>query len=175
MVFLSTTNIKLKFKGAPKLLPKWLGPFKVTAVINPAAYKLELPASLKLHNVFHVSLLKLHKSGPANATTPPPPPELIEGEYEYEVESILSHRFLRNNKTEFLVKWLGYGPEHNTWEPEANCAHCPDKLTEYWQRIQSQQTNYKSGKRAQARKRKVTNAAPDAADVGLRRSTRRRF
>lgn len=175
MVFLSTTNIKLKFKGAPKLLPKWLGPFKVTAVINPAAYKLELPASLKLHNVFHVSLLKLHKSGPANATTPPPPPELIEGEYEYEVESILSHRFLRNNKTEFLVKWLGYGPEHNTWEPEANCAHCPDKLTEYWQRIQSQQANYKSGKRAQARKRKVANTAPDAADVGLRRSIRRRF
>jgi len=36
-VFLSTTNINLKFKGSMKLLPKWLGPFKVTQVINPVA------------------------------------------------------------------------------------------------------------------------------------------
>jgi hypothetical protein len=136
-VFLSTINIKLKFKGTPKFLPKWLGPFEVTQVINPVAYRLQLPSSLKLHNVFHISLLKTARDRPGSTTIPPPPPELIEGEWEFEVESILSHRFLKNNKTEFLVKWLGYGPEHNTWESEANCANCPDKVTEYWDRVKS--------------------------------------
>jgi len=87
-VFLSTINIKLKFKGSPKLLPKWLGPFKVTQVINPVAYRLELPNSLKLHNVFHISLLKAARDRPGSTTIPPPPPELIEGEWEFEVESI---------------------------------------------------------------------------------------
>jgi len=37
------------------------------------------------------------------------------------------------------VQWLGYGPEHNTWESAANCANCPDKVTEYWDRVKSQQ------------------------------------
>jgi hypothetical protein len=36
-VLLSTTNIKPKFKGSAQLLPKWIGPFKVTEEINPVA------------------------------------------------------------------------------------------------------------------------------------------
>jgi hypothetical protein len=39
-VFLSTANIKLKFKGSPKLLPRWIGPFKVLEQINPVAFRL---------------------------------------------------------------------------------------------------------------------------------------
>ena len=78
------------------------------SVINPVAYKLELPSSLKLHSVFHASLLKAVKSRPgAEACVPPPAPVLIDGDFEFKVELILSHRFLaRSNKTEFLVKWL---------------------------------------------------------------------
>ena len=96
MVLLSTLNIKLKFKGASKLLPKWIGPFKVLDQVNPVAYKLKLPNTLKIHNVFHVSLLKAAMFRPGCPVNPPPPPELIDGEFEYEVESILSHRFTKN-------------------------------------------------------------------------------
>jgi hypothetical protein len=177
MVFLSTSNIKLKFKGSPKLLPRWLGPFKVTKVINPVAYRIELPSNLKLHDIFHVSLLKAAHDRPGSTTVPPPAPEMVDGEWEYEVESILSHRFLRNNKTEFLVKWLGYGPEHNTWETEANCANCPDKVTEYWDRVKSQQSAQQAtAQRKSLRKRKASNqATPDTTTaVGSRRATRRR-
>ena len=31
-----------------------------------------------------------------------------------------------------LVKWLGYGPEHNTWEPEANLTNCSEVLPTFW-------------------------------------------
>jgi hypothetical protein len=56
-VLLSTKNIKIKSAGTRKLLPRWLGPFIITQEVNEVAYKLELPASLKIHPVFHVSLL----------------------------------------------------------------------------------------------------------------------
>ena len=38
----------------------------------------------------------------------------------------------RHNKKEFLVKWLGYGPEHNTWEPETNLTNCTEVLQTFW-------------------------------------------
>ncbi|CAI7770301.1 unnamed protein product [Closterium sp. NIES-53] len=51
-----------------------------------------------------------------------PPPTIVLGEeLYYEVERVLLHRDRqRGRKTvrEFLIKWKGYGPEHNSWEPE---------------------------------------------------------
>ena len=41
-----------------KLSPRYCGPFKVIKKINDQAYKLQLPPKLKVHNVFHISLLK---------------------------------------------------------------------------------------------------------------------
>jgi hypothetical protein len=111
-VFQSTANIKLKFKGSPKLLPRWIGPFKVLEQINPVSFRLELPSNLNVHNVFHISLLK--PVSPGTSTVAPPPPTMIDGEMEYEVEQIESHRFVGHGKLQFLVKWLGYGVEHNT-------------------------------------------------------------
>jgi hypothetical protein len=41
-VLLSTSNIKLKMPGARKLLPRWIGPFKVLKRVGKVAYKSEL-------------------------------------------------------------------------------------------------------------------------------------
>lgn len=132
-VMLSTKNVTLKTTGVRKLLPRWIGPFKVVKVVNPVAYKLELPPSLRIHPVFHVSLLKVYHEG--GRVQPPPPPEADEEGEIYEVEAILAHREVgprKRKKTQYLIKWLGYGPEHNTWEPEENVQGSPRLLREYW-------------------------------------------
>jgi hypothetical protein len=108
-VLLSAKNIPLKHPGSNKLLPRWLGPFRVQKRISSVAYKLELPPSMsRLHPVFHSSLLKpYHSDGPYK---PPPPVLLQDGSEEYEVETVLSHRdrSIPNSARkvrEYLIKW----------------------------------------------------------------------
>jgi hypothetical protein len=48
----------LKLGKFSKLAPRFCGPFEILARIGPVAYQLTLPLNLKVHNVFHVSLLK---------------------------------------------------------------------------------------------------------------------
>lgn len=134
-VLLSTKNIKLKGPGARKLWPKWIGPFKVNKVVGAVAYQLELPESMgKIHPVFHVALIKPYY--PSGRVQPPPPPLAWEDDEEiFEVEAILAHRDRKKGrivKKEYLVKWAGYGPEHNTWEPEENLEGSQELLEDYW-------------------------------------------
>ena len=48
----------LKLGNCTKLAPRFCGPFQILERIRPIAYQLVLPVHLKIHNVFHVSLLK---------------------------------------------------------------------------------------------------------------------
>ncbi len=40
------------------------------------------------------------------------------------MKCIIDHRFVKSgrgpHKLQYLVKWEGYAPEHNSWEPEVN-------------------------------------------------------
>jgi hypothetical protein len=95
----------LSVRGHHKLLPKRYGPYKITECVGNIAYRLKLPPSMKLHDVFHIDLLLLYKEteeyGPAYTR---PPPDLIEGEQEYEVESIRdSRRKNRGRQLQYLV------------------------------------------------------------------------
>ena len=133
MVWLEADNIKQN-RPAKKLSDKRLGPYKITKVINPNAYELQLPKSFKIHNRFNVSKLRpyLPSTIPNQRPLPPLPVE-VDGEEEYEAEEIIDSRLYRR-KLQYLVKWKGYTPENNTWEPEANLRHSTELLENFYRR-----------------------------------------
>ena len=131
-VLLSTKDIPLKHVGTPKLLPRFIGPFKVEKKIGENAYRLDLPAPMRIHNVFHVSKLrKYHYDG---RVQPPPIPVNINGELEYEVEKVLGHRDVKRGKKslrEYLVRWKGYDIEYDEYVPEENF-NSKEPIRKYW-------------------------------------------
>jgi len=68
-----------------------------------------------------------------------------EGEEEFVVEKILEKRIV-GGKTEYLVKWKGYGPEDNTWEPVENLG-CPELIEEFERTWRLNQEKSKAKKR----------------------------
>jgi hypothetical protein len=132
-VLLNTKNIRLKVVGVPKLLPRWVGPFKVKKVISRVAMKLDLPPEWKIHDAFHVSLLKPYER--SNRHQPLPHPITFEeGTPVFEVESIIKVRLVKRGRKvnkEYLVKWAGFTQEHNTWEPEAHLQGCQEAIADF--------------------------------------------
>src|SRR5712671_6864234 len=133
-VWLEATHLNLPYQ-TPKLAPKRQGPFNVVDVVSPVAYHLQLPAAWNIHDVFHTSLLTPYREmashGP-NFTRPPP--DLVQGNEEFEVETIINHRFFGQRKTlQYLIKWKGYPSSDNTWEPVDN-VHAPEIIKQYHQR-----------------------------------------
>jgi hypothetical protein len=66
---LSTKNLRMRAEdlgSAVKLMPKYVGPFKVTDRIGTQAYRLDLPDTYTVHNVFHTSLLRPYTSVPTH-------------------------------------------------------------------------------------------------------------
>uniref|UniRef100_A0A3B3IEB4 Integrase catalytic domain-containing protein n=1 Tax=Oryzias latipes TaxID=8090 RepID=A0A3B3IEB4_ORYLA len=66
-VWLSSKDIPLK-GGSKKLHPSFIGPFTISRIINPVAVKLDLPRTLRVHLVFHVSKLKPERVSPPPCT-----------------------------------------------------------------------------------------------------------
>ena len=96
-------------------------------------YKLRLPKTWRVHDVFHASLLTPQIITPEyGAPADPPLPELVDGESEYEVENILQHKFIGcKRELRYLVQWHGYSRAESTWEPEEHLRNALEVLEAY--------------------------------------------
>ena len=55
----------MRFRKKGKLSPRFIGPYEVIEKVGPVEYHLALPPELeKIHNVFHLSMLRRYKSEP---------------------------------------------------------------------------------------------------------------
>ena len=66
-VFLKVSPWKkmMRFGKKSKLSPRFIGPYEVIEKVGPVAYRLALPPDLeKIHNVFHISMLRRYRSDP---------------------------------------------------------------------------------------------------------------
>ena len=122
---------KSKLGYNKKIGPRREGPFEIKEVLGPVTYRLKLPSTWKIHNVFHAVLLRQYKETDvygANFLTPPP--EILDGEEVYKVESIMRHR-KRGRGIQYYVKWKGYPISEASWEPENIFSNDGNMLAEY--------------------------------------------
>ncbi|XP_073298458.1 uncharacterized protein [Primulina huaijiensis] len=101
-----------------KLSKRYYGPFKIIKRVGVVAYKLELPPTVKIHPIFHISVLKA-------CPNPEEVPELsllitfVENQPLVSPLAILNQRrILRQNAwvPQLLVQWSGLPLEYTSWE-----------------------------------------------------------
>lgn len=133
-VYLSTKNINTE-RPMKKLDHKRVGPFKIIQRIGTHAYKLQLPKTMKIHPVFHVSLLT-PKDIPDlpdinNRVSVPLPPIIVDNQEEYVVKEVVDSRWF-HRKLQYKVKWEGYDdPAEDTWEDAKNLKNAPVAVKEF--------------------------------------------
>lgn len=112
-VYLLRRNIKSR-KPSKKLDAVKLGPFRIQQTKGPVSFELELPKKMRIHPVFHVSLLEpATPDATLQQNVEDIDPEIQEPSYE--VERVLKERTVRGQK-QYLVRWAGYDPTEDSWQ-----------------------------------------------------------
>ena len=136
-------------RRCPKFLHRWFGPYIITHQPGPVTFTIQACDHLKKSRTVHISRLKpyhdsldrpqqhlvpvvTHRSDPDFMS---PDQQQTEPD-RYEVEAILSRRVVPSHKSgkniiQYLIKWKGYSPSQNSWEPEENLDGCQQLLQEY--------------------------------------------
>ncbi len=115
--YLLRWNIKTK-RSSNKLNHMKLKSFEILEEKKSINYKLNLSAFMKIHSVFHISLLK---SADLNTSIQTKSSE-IDSEsqnIEYEVKNILDQQNIKD-QSHWLIKWKDYEHIENTWESKRN-------------------------------------------------------
>ena len=118
-----------------KLTQRWIGPFDVMQRINPNVYRLRMSNLYPGLPVFNYQHLKKYEPSPVEygdrSVLPETRTKQPEQE-EYEVEKIIAERRTKKG-LEYLVRWEGYSPLYDTWEPKRALTNAPEVIAK-WQR-----------------------------------------
>jgi hypothetical protein len=132
LVYLSTQNISFPKGLARKLIPKYIGPYRILDEFGNSSFRLELSDRLKqrgVRDVFHSSLLREHIPNDDRlfpGRLDDQVGDAPDAEGEWAVDSILSHA---GSKTDaiFEIKWKSGDV---TWLPYYQITHL-QSLTDY--------------------------------------------
>jgi Chromo (CHRromatin Organisation MOdifier) domain len=132
-VWIKGTNIKMTHPTM-KLHAKRFGPFRITEVISPMTYRIQLPIQWKIHDTFHAALLHPHKTTELyGKVLTELPPDLIVGHEEWEVENVLaSWRQGRWKRLQYLIRWKGFSEAHDSWEPPENLENAHEAIKDFY-------------------------------------------
>jgi len=130
-VWLSTRNIRTT-RPCEKLDDTRAGPYMVSKIINNA-YKLDLQKTMRIHDVFHVSLLDQYSPPIMGQPSSEPERTIVDNSgYEWEVERILDTK-PRYRKLSYLVQWAGYNYVRTSWEPAENLENAQELVNKFHQ------------------------------------------
>ena len=122
--------IETKGKGR-KLIQRKIGPFEITEVVSPTAFRLRLPDSYPMHNVVNIRhLTKYHRSLDKQRPTLTNPRDLLKSSEEYEVEKIVGEKRSKG-KSFYKVRWKGYDAENDSWQSARDLRNAPELLKEW--------------------------------------------
>ena len=118
-----------------KLMQRKIGPFEITEVISPTAYRLRLPDSYKGHNVLNLQhLTKYHRSPDESRPRLANPRDALPSSEEYEVERIVGEK-RKNGKLYYRIRWKGYDAEDDTWQSARDVRNAPELLKAWRDRL----------------------------------------
>jgi hypothetical protein len=112
-----------RFGVKGKLAPRYIGPYEITEVCGPVAYRIRLPERFAVvHNVFHVSQLRKCAHEPeirvideANAWIQP---DLSLVEHPMRILDTKERKTKRKSVTMYKVLWSHHTEEEATWQTE---------------------------------------------------------
>ncbi|MCO5603662.1 hypothetical protein L7F22_057813 [Adiantum nelumboides] len=132
-----------KMKGKERLFPKlgmrYYGPFQICDKISNVAYRMKIPEGWKIHNAFHVSLLRPFVGDMPEDMVPEEQLEVEELDEIHVPEQILAHKD-RKVARRYLVKFKNYSPMDAKWMEEAELVDSPQFLQLYLEAFQLQPT-----------------------------------
>lgn len=104
-----------------KLSSKYLGSYTMLERIVKVAYHLDLPPQMRIHPIFHISLLKkkLGRKKVASTVLPCVGPN---GQFLVQPLAILDKCIVKKGShavSELLIHWTNFVPENATWEDAA--------------------------------------------------------
>ena len=123
-VFLKVSPWKgrMRFGNKEKLSPRYIGSYEIVERIGPLAYRLALPPELsRIHDVFHVSMLRRYRSDPSHVIKDSEVKIAENLSCIEEPVSIIDHRVKQLRQREIpmvKVNWKNHGVEEATWETE---------------------------------------------------------
>ena len=107
----------LRLGSYAKLAPRYCGPFEILSKIGQVAYQLALPPNLRVHNVFHISVLKKYVHDATHVINWNDVQVEPKGDFLVEPDCILERReILLRNRTigQVMVQWKHLSPEEAT-------------------------------------------------------------